>query len=150
MSPAQKGAILSAIVLGVLGIVKLVIQSRANKELQQLAAEKEKRLAELQREREERLARHQREAEERAADRAQKEQSMAQLQKATDDTLAILKSELAAQQKTNDRAFDLLDRNTRATEIVAQTLAAQQNVIAVIASEVTKISAGGGCRGRAA
>lgn len=146
MSASAKASVLLAVVGGIIAIVKIILQTQANRELQVAAAEKEARLAQLQREREERLARHQKEAEERAAERAQKDALISQLQKATDETLAVLRSELGVQQKTNDRAFELLDRNTRSTENLAQAVATQAAELRVLSGAVSKLEGGAGCK----
>lgn len=149
MTTSAKLTILLTAISGIFAIARIIIQARVNRELREASALKDAEVAKIQREREERLARHQRDAEERAAERAQKDLLIAQLQKATEDTLNVLRSELAVQQKTNDRAFELLDRNTRSVESIAQTVAAQAAEIRVLSGAVAEIKGGAACKARA-
>jgi len=150
-----KGAIALAVIGGIIAIVKIIVQNRATKELKLAEA---KALEDLTREKaaaQERAARHAKEeadranaAAEREAERAQKDKLISQLQQANAETLDLLKSELAAQQKTSDRSFELLDRNTRATESLAQTVAIQAQELRTISGQVAALSGGAGCRAR--
>ncbi len=160
MTPATKGAIVLAVIAIVGTVAKMLLQARAAREAataaRQAAADKliaDAEVAKLRREAEERIARHTREAEERAADaaeraddRAQREKLIAQLQASTAETLAILRNELIVRDAASARSFEYLDRNTRATEKLAEMALAQTAEIKEIRGHVAELKGGAGCR----
>lgn len=153
MISSAKGAIALALVGGLLAILKLMVQARSAR---QAAADKilaDAEVARLRRDAEERAARHARDAEERANDaeerkeeREQKEKLIAQLQAATAETLAILRNELTVRDAASARSFEYLDRNTRATEKLAEMALAQQAELKEIRGHVAELKGGAGCR----
>jgi len=160
MMSSTKGAIVLAII-GIIGVaVKMLLQARVAREAaaaaRQAAADKllaDAEVAKLRREAEERLARHAREAEERVeeaaerkAEREQKEKLIAQLQASTAETLAILRNELLVRDAASARSFEYLDRNTRATEKLAEMALSQAAEMKEIRGHVAELKGGAGCR----
>ena len=153
MMPSTKGAIALAIVGGLIAIIKMMLQSRAVREAaaDKLLADAE--VARLRREAEERSARHARDAQERAeeanarmAERDQKEKLIAQLQASTEATLSILRNELKVRDEASERSFEYLDRNTRATERLAETAVTSAMEMRAISEKISAIQSGSGCR----
>lgn len=147
--PLPQGAKVTIIlaVIGIAGtVLRMLLQARTTRQLTADNRAKEERLAELRREQDERQARHTREAAEREAERQQKEKLIAQLQAQTNQTLAILERELKVQQDTSRQAFEMLDRNTRAVESLAQTVASQASDLRLLTQQIAEIKGGAGCR----
>ncbi len=137
---------LGGVLLGIIAILRLVIQARTVKEAAaaKLAADAE--LSHIKRDIDERAARHLREAAERAEERQQKEALIAALQQASKDTLDVLKAQISAQQITAERAFATLDRNTHELASLSESVAslAQDSRSATMA--IASIQGGSGCR----
>ena len=155
MSPQAKGALLLAVVGGILTIIKLIIQARAAREAaaDKLIADAE--VARLRRDAEERAMRHAREAEERAqdaeerkADREQKEKLISEGQAANTRTLDFLEAQLRSQQEAGAKRYEIIERNTAANETMATSLMLQAQELRVMVDRVAKIEGGAGCRAR--
>lgn len=148
-----KGAIALAAVAGLIAILKMILQARAAREASDDKIKSDSEVAKLRREAEERGARHEREAEdreqeaeERKAEREQKEKLIVQLQESTRETLAILRNELAVRDLQSARSFEYLDRNTRATEKLAETAVSHAAELRSIGEKIASIQGGAGCR----
>lgn len=150
LSATAKVSIIVTMIGSIVALVKLILQIRASREAAKDARESAAQAASIQRDNAERMARHAKESASAEAERKEKEEIMAQLRKQTDDTLAILKTELASQQTTNAKTFELLDRNTRATEKLAEAVAGAGDELRLLASQVAEIKGGAGCRARQA
>jgi len=155
MSPQAKGALLLAVVGGILTIIKLIIQARAAREAaaDKLIADAE--VARLRRDADERAMRHAREAEERAqdaeerkADREQKEKLISEGQAANTRTLDFLEAQLRSQQEAGAKRYEIIERNTAANETMATSLMLQAQELRVMVDRVAKIEGGAGCRAR--
>jgi len=155
MSPQAKGALLLAVVGGILTIIKLIIQARAAREAaaDKLIADAE--VARLRRDADERAMRHAREAEERAqdaeerkADREQKEKLISEGQAANTRTLDFLEAQLRSQQEAGAKRYEIIERNTAANETMATSLMLQAQELRVLVDRVAKIEGGAGCRAR--
>jgi len=155
MSPQAKGALLLAVVGGILTIIKLIIQARAAREAaaDKLIADAE--VARLRRDADERAMRHEREAEERAqdaeerkADREQKEKLISEGQAANTRTLDFLEAQLRSQQEAGAKRYEIIERNTAANETMATSLMLQAQELRVMVDRVAKIEGGAGCRAR--
>ena len=131
---------------GVLAILKMVISHRAMMELKKSEADARDKLASAQVASQERAARQAREASEREAERDQKEKLFHELQTQTARVLQVLEAELKSQQITNARAFELLERNTLATQKLAEAATSQSNEMRIIAGIVAELKGGAGCR----
>lgn len=148
MTPAQKIGALTTIVVTLAGIFKLWLQMKAARELREETARKDQAIARMQAENTERIARHARESDERKAEREQKEALISSLQKAQDETLSILKNEITANQQISAKSFEYLDRNTKATETLAQAVASQAADLRVLTTQIAELKGGAGCRAR--
>ena len=153
MNPSAKGAIALAVAGGLIAILKMILQARAAREAREAAEKAAAEVARLRREAEERLARHTRDEEEREnaaaerkAEREQKEKLIAQLQASTSETLAILRNELMVRDAASQRSFEYLDRNTRATERLAETAVASAAELRALGEKVAHLQGGAGCR----
>ena len=68
------------------------------------------------------------------------------LEASTAETLTILRNELTVRDAASARSFEYLDRNTRATEKLAEMALAQQGELKEIRANVAKLEGGAGCR----
>ena len=87
----------------------------------------------------ERALRHQNEAEERKADRERQDAMVTMLQKHSEETLNVLRQELEEQRKTNAHAFEVLERNTKTTEIIAQAVNLQTAQLSGMRDEISTL-----------
>jgi len=87
----------------------------------------------------ERSLRHQNEAEERKADRDRQDAMVAMLQKHSEETLNVLRQEIEEQRKINGHAFEILERNTKSTEIIAQAVNLQTAQLAGMRDEISTL-----------
>jgi molecular chaperone GrpE (heat shock protein) len=138
-----KGAIALALISGVLAIAKLVFQTRALAAAKEADAVNQEKLAKLRADADERAARHAREAAERQTERDLNQKMFTAMQSQMAETLAILRTELRVTQETTSRAFDLLQKNTDATQELARGLTATN-------AKLDGIMNGAGCRVRGA
>ena len=148
-----KGALALALVGGLVAILKMMLQARQARQAAEDKLKNEAELAKLRRDADERAARHVREeaervtaAAERKAEHEQKEKFIAQLQEATKKTLDVLQSQIGAQEATNARAFEMLDRNTQAIGQLAESVASLAQDSRTMTIKVAEIASGAGCR----
>lgn len=110
-------------------------RTEAMAEQAKITEAQEKRIADEK----ERAARHEREAEERKAERDQYAEMVAMLRKQGEETLAVLRNELDQQHASSAHNFEVLERNTKNTEVLAQAVSLQTAQLASMQNELSTL-----------